>query len=441
MVENSRLPQSLEAEIGVLGSLLIEDSIAGEIIQSLQKSYFTKESHQILFEAIKNLYDDGKPIIPASIKEELKHKGVMQLTSDEYLSQLMGAMYSGGNASYFAEVVREKGIMRLLVLAAQDIIKLAESEQYTLNDLLDKAESIIFDITQKKISSEPVHIQHILLDVLAELDSNDEKNKGISTGFSVLDRIISGLQDSALIILAARPSMGKTSFALNMASHIGIFQRKGVLIFSLEMAKTQVARNMLCSLARISPHRFHDGSITPDERFILLQEKEALEKAPIYIDDTASMSLSEMRAKARRYKSLHDINLIIIDYIQLMESRGSNRTENRQQEISFISRGLKGLARELNIPVIGLSQLNRAVDARDDHRPRMSDLRESGALEQDADIIMFLYRDEYYFPDSQKQGMAEVIVAKHRNGPTGTADLFFFKQHMRFVTLSNDVPS
>ncbi|HON45852.1 MAG TPA: DnaB-like helicase N-terminal domain-containing protein, partial [Planctomycetota bacterium] len=205
MVENSRLPQSLEAEIGVLGSLLIEDSIAGEIIQSLQKSYFTKESHQILFEAIKNLYDDGKPIIPASIKEELKHKGVMQLTSDEYLSQLIGAMYSGGNASYFAEVVREKGIMRLLVLAAQDIIKLAESEQYTLNDLLDKAESIIFDITQKKISSEPVHIQHILLDVLAELDSNDEKNKGISTGFSVLDRIISGLQDSALIILAARP--------------------------------------------------------------------------------------------------------------------------------------------------------------------------------------------------------------------------------------------
>ena len=274
------------------------------------------------------------------------------------------------------------------------------------------------------------------MDLVANLEKDAFALKGVLSGFSDLDKMISGLQNSALVIIAGRPSMGKTSFVLNVATNVAVEQNTGVLIFSLEMAKEQLARNIICSRARISPHKINEGTIDQPDYARITEEAGVIGHAPIFIDDTPGLSIRELRAKSRRHKAHHNIGLIIIDYIQLMEgSSSSSRSENRQQEISQISRGLKGIARELDIPMVALSQLNRAVDARDDHRPRMSDLRESGALEQDADLILFLYRDEYYDKDSPKAGMAEVIVAKHRNGPTGSIELFFYKQFMRFVGL------
>lgn len=436
------LPQNIEAEIGVLGAMLIEDGIAGEIFRRLDRSYFSSKAHQLIFEAIAALFEGSKPIDPVGVMEELKKKGVLeQIGGSEYLFSLMQVVYSAGNAVYYADVVREKGIMRSLIAAAAEIIENTKSESIPFSVLLDRAEKLIFEVTQKKVTSEPTQINHILLDIVSKLDRESSGISGIKTGFADLDKMISGLQKAALIIIAARPSMGKTSFALNITSYVGAEEGKGVLFFSLEMTKEQLAQNMICSRAKVPAHKISNGTIDPQDYSQITAEATILGKAPIFIDDTPGLSLRELRGKARRYKSQYQIGLIVIDYIQLMECPDLIKTENRQQEISQISRGLKGIARELDIPIIALSQLNRAVDSRDDHRPRMSDLRESGALEQDADLIMFLYRDEYYNPESTtKAGQAEVIVAKHRNGPTGTVDLYFFKQYMRFVTMTNQKP-
>ncbi|NUM33196.1 MAG: replicative DNA helicase [Candidatus Brocadiae bacterium] len=432
------LPQNLDAEIGVLGALLIEESIAGEVFKRLDKSYFSSQAHQLIFEAIGYLFEKSKPIDPVSVMEELKRQGVLdQVGGQEYLFSLMGAVYSAGNAIYYADVVREKGIMRSLIGASQQIIEYTKSENIPLETLLDKSEQLIFEVTQKKVTSEPVHINHILIEVVASLEKESTGITGLPSGFYDLDQMTSGLQPSNLIILAARPSMGKTSFALNIACNVAVEQNVGVLLFSLEMSKEQLAQNMVCSRSKVSAHKITNGSISQEDYDQITTEASSIGNAPIFIDDTPGLSLRELRGKARRYKAQYKIGLIVIDYIQLMESPEIAKNENRQQEISQISRGLKGIARELKIPIIALSQLNRSVDARDDHRPRMSDLRESGALEQDADLIMFLYRDDYYNHESQHQGMAELIVAKHRNGPTGTVNLYFFKQYMRFVSSSN----
>ncbi len=434
------LSQTIDAEMGVLGALLIEETIAGEIIPKLDKSYFSSRTNQLIFEAISQLFLANKPIDAISVQEQLKKTGAFsQITGGEkYLLELMTNIYTAGNATYYAEVVREKGIMRLLMNAAQQIIEYTKDWQLELEALLDKAQQLIFEITQKKTGNEPAAMHDVLGPLIDQILKGKREFKGVRTGFADLDQMTNGFANSSLNIIAGRPSMGKTSFALNIATYTAIEQGAGVLIFSLEMSKEQLAQNMVCARAQVDAHQIGTEAFQPEDAEKITQEASSLMQANLFIDDTPGLTLLELRGKARRYKAKYQIGLIILDYIQLMESPQKNM-ENRQQEISQISRGLKSIARELDIPIVALSQLNRSVDARDDHRPRMSDLRESGALEQDADLILFLYRDEYYNKNSNKQGIAEVIIAKHRNGPTGSIELYFFKQHMRFSSISRQV--
>lgn len=432
------LAQNLDAEAGVLGGLLIEETLAEQIIPKLDKNYFASRANQLIFEAISNLYVTGKPIDVVVIQEQLKKTGAFaQIEGGEkYLLDLMSNVYSAGNAIYYADVVREKGIIRLLMGAAQQIIEYTKDWQLDLSALLDKAQQIIFEVTQKKNSSDPVPISKIVNTIVQQLMLDHRNFQGVKTGFVDLDKLITGLSNSSLNIIAGRPSMGKTSFALNIATQVAIEQRVGILIFSLEMSRDQLVNNMICSLARIDSHKIGTGSLVQEDFNRISVEASALMNANILIDDSPGLTLLELRSKARRCRAQHQIGLIILDYIQLMECQQSNNNENRQQEISEISRGLKSISRELDIPIIALSQLNRSVDARDDHHPRMSDLRESGALEQDADLILFLYRDEYYNPNTSQKGVAEVVVAKNRNGPTGSVNLFFYKQFTRFASVS-----
>lgn len=430
------LPQNVEAEIGVLGCMLVEESIVADILPMLHRNYFLVPAHQVLFDVIAYLSDQNRPIGPVSVLEELKRRGaVEEVGGQNYLCSLMEAVLSGGNAYYYAQLVREKGIMRHLIEAAGKIVEETTSGHLELEALLDRAEKLIFEVTQREISSEPTPLHTILTKVSKEFGQDKKSFAGIPSGFRDLDELISGLQNSSLVIIAGRPSMGKTSFALNIAAHVGLHQQQSVLFFSLEMSKEQIAQNILCSWVGISPHKIRRGVVTEEEYAKVMEGVGVLGEAPIFIDDSSSLSLREIRAKSRRFKSKHHISLVIIDYLQLLENPESRRSENRQQELSQISRALKNMARELDVPTVALSQLNRSVDTRDDHRPRMSDLRESGALEQDADLILFLYRDEYYNKDTSEPGIAEVIVAKQRNGPVGSVRLAFVKDHMRFLGL------
>lgn len=418
--------------------MMVEESIVGDLVPMLHKSYFLSSIHQLIFEAIAYLFDNNRPVDPVAVAEELKRRGVLeQIGGESYILSLMESVPSAGNSAYYAKIVRSKGMMRQLIKAAETIIDEAKTGTTELDALLDKAERLVFEVTQKEISSEPCHLNNLLLQIVSDLEKEKKVFDGVHTGFRDLDEMIVGLPNSSLIIIAGRPSMGKTSFALNIAAQVSVNENVGSLIFSLEMSKEQVAQNLLCSWVSINPHKIRGGMIPPDEYLRITQEVARLGMAPIFIDDSASPSLREIRAKTRRLRAKYNIGLVIIDYIQLLETADDRgRSENRQQEVSQISRGLKTMAREFNVPVIALSQLNRSVDARDDHRPRMSDLRESGALEQDADLILFLYRDEYYNKESTtNKGIAEVIVGKHRNGPTGDVKLAFIKEHMRFLCL------
>ncbi|WP_372370787.1 replicative DNA helicase [Candidatus Uabimicrobium sp. HlEnr_7] len=438
-INDPNSPHSVAAEFGVLGSMLIEEEIAGEIIQLLNKSCFLVPANQVIFEVMIHLYDNNKPLDVIVLQEELRSRGLLdQIGGSEYLFSLVEGVPSAGNVEHYAHVVRDKSILRQLMAAADEIGTLTRSGNVDTDDLLDRAEQLIYEVTQKKAVNEPEHIYNLLLNIFADIE-NSNHEPGLSSGFPDLDNLLSGLKGSTLNILAARPSMGKTSFALNIADNVGVRQSEGVLIFSVEMSKDQLARNMVCARARISPHKLSYG-VDEKEYKILTTDASVFAQAPIYIDDTPAISIREIQAKARRFKNKKDIKLIIIDYLQLLEGP-KDKKENRQQEISFISRKLKEVARELDVPIIALSQLNRAVDARDDHRPRMSDLRESGALEQDADSILFLYRDEYYNKETTEPGISEVIVAKNRTGPTGSVKLRFIKEYMKFMGISYQKPT
>ncbi len=429
-------PTSIDAEMGVLGALLTENSIIGDVLPKLDKSYFFSRTNQFIFEAISQLYQENKPIDIISVQEYLKKNGISS-DSDSYLLNLMATTYSAGNVYYYVEVLREKGIVQLLIQAAQEVMDLAKDWRMDLSPLLDIAEKKIFSVTQRKLSNDPVPIQMILGYLVPAMKEAANKFEGVKSGFGDLDQVIKGFANSSLNIVAARPSMGKTSFALNIAIHAALEQKIGVLIFSLEMSKEQLVQNMLCSRTQIDSHKIGVRTLNEEECDRINIESNVFAQSYFFIDDTPGLTLADIRGKARRYKLQHKVGLIILDYIQLMEC-GQSGGENRQQEISQISRGLKAIAREINVPIIALSQLNRSVDSRDDHHPRMSDLRESGALEQDADLILFLYRDEYYNKNSSKQGIAEVVIGKNRNGPTGSIELCFFKQFTRFVSISRE---
>jgi len=432
------LPQSIEAEICVLGAMILDNEVVSLVVPILNKQSFYKTAHQELFQIIIDLYDKGIPIDLVILREELKKRSLLEKIGGEgYLLELESAVPTIGNVEFYANVIREKAVKRHLIEVASNIQKQAFDESVETDHLLDASERAIFDVTQKKFGVSSTKLNEILKDTFSRIESlHDRQSRltGLSTGFYDLDDITCGLQPSELIIIAARPSMGKTSLALNMVEHIGIVEKKPVIVFSQEMSAQQVAQNMLCSHARIDAHKLRRGFLEDKQWSALSYGMGSLSEAPIFIDDTPGLTVLEVRAKARRLKAQYNIQMVVVDYLQLMEApRG---IENRQQEISIISRGLKSLARELSIPVIAVSQLNRSVEAREGHRPRMSDLRESGSIEQDADVIILLHRDKYYDPEKDDD-TAELIIAKQRNGPTGVVKLTFLSHFMRFESLAS----
>ena len=430
-------PQNIEAEQSVLGASLLDKEVLSTITEIIDVSDFYREDHKEIFEAIMDLYERGEPIDLITVSEQLKIRGSIDAVGGlEYLTNLVNAVPTTANAKHYAKIVEEKSILRRLIKTSSEIINMGYDETEEVEYILDRAEKGIFDISQKRNSQGFVQIKDVLIetfDRLEELYNNKGNVTGIPTGFVDLDHKTAGLHNSDLVLIAARPAMGKTSFVLNIAQYAAIHSQVPVAIFSLEMSKEQLVNRMLCCEAMVDAQKMRTGQLEDSDWQKIAKALGPISDAPIYLDDTPGVTSAEIRAKCRRLKLEKDLGLVIIDYLQLMQGRG--RSESRQQEISEISRSLKILAKEINVPVIALSQLSRAPEMRSDHRPILSDLRESGAIEQDADIVMFLYRDDYYNPETEKKNVAEVIVAKHRSGSTGTVELAWLGQYTKFANL------
>lgn len=427
-------PQNLEAEQAILGCMLIEKEAIATAEGLLRAEDFYKDAHRKVFQVITNLYEKGEPIDLISVTEELRGKNQLEEVGGSiYITELANCVPTAAHVEYYAKLVQSKSILRNLITTATQIAALGYQGEEEVEVLLDQAEQMIFGIAQRSNNQSFAPIKSVLIDAFERLEqiyNTAGGITGVASGFNDLDYMTSGFQPSDLVIIAARPSMGKTAFCLNIAQNIAVKNKVPVAIFSLEMSKEQLAQRMLCAEARINGQRLRNGQLQDSEWQVLSHALSRLSEAPIFIDDTPSISVMELRAKSRRIKAEHGLGMVIIDYLQLMQGR--NKIENRQQEISEISRSLKALARELQVPVIALSQLSRAVESRINKRPQLSDLRESGAIEQDADIVSFIYRDDYYNPESEKQNIAEIIIAKQRNGPVGTVELVFLKDLTRF---------
>lgn len=431
-------PQNLEAEMAVLGSMLLDEDAIGTAIESLDKNCFYKDDHRRIFEAILSLYNSNKAVDLITLTDELKKSEMLEIVGGvSFLTALANSVPTSANISHYVSIVKEKSILRTLINNATRIVSLCYESQGNINEVVDTAERFIFEVSNRKNQGSFLHLKEIVKDTIETIDKLYQKKAhvtGIPTGYIDFDIKTAGLQASDLVIIAGRPSMGKSAFAIGIAEYAGVVEKVPLAVFSLEMSKEQLAQRMLCSHARVDAHKVRTGYLATSDWPRLTAAAGKLSEAPIFIDDTAAISVMELRAKARRLKAQHDIKLIILDYMQLM--RGSSNIENRQQEISEISRSLKALARELNVPIIAISQLSRAVESRTDHRPQLSDLRESGAIEQDADVVVLILREEYYSPTSDNQGMAEAIIAKQRNGPVGTVKLAFIKEYTRFENIA-----
>jgi replicative DNA helicase len=431
-------PQNVEAEMAVLGAMLLEEEAIAKAIEILNIDSFYRDSHRYIFKSILDTYEKGKPADIVTISENLRLEGNLEKAGGvAYISSLLNTVPSAANIDYYASIVREKALLRKLINTATDIVAKGYESSNDVDGLLDSAEQMIFDIAEKKIGESFYSLKQIIKD---SFDSIDELFKGrtpvtgLSTGLVDFDIQTAGLQPSDLIIIAGRPSSGKTALAMTIASHLGIEMKVPVAIFSLEMSKEQLVRRFLCAEARVDAHKLRTGYLKDNDWGKLARASGRLSEATIFIDDSPTLTPLEVRAKARRLKSREKIALVIVDYLQLMHYHG--RVESRQQEISQISSSLKALARELNVPVVALSQLSRAVEARTDHRPQLSDLRESGAIEQDGDLIAFIYREELYNPNPENVGLAELIIGKQRNGPVGSLKLTFLKEFTRFENYS-----
>ena len=428
-------PHSIEAEQSVLGSMLLDREAVAVAADGLKPEDFYLDAHKEIFDAMVEIFDRGEPVDLVTVVEELRQRTTLNAVGGvSYITDLSMTVPSTANIKYYVGIVEEKSILRRLISACNDVIRESYEAREDIDIIVDHAEKKIFEVTQRNTTTDFEPVKTILLDTytkIEELSKNKGKVIGIPTGFIDLDQKTSGLHPSDFILVAARPSMGKTSFVLNIAQYAALRANVPTAIFSLEMSKDQLVQRMLSSESNVELQKIRTGELTEEEWIKLVEAAGPLSQAPIYIDDTPGISVMEMRSKARRLKMEKGLGLIVIDYLQLMSGRG--RAENRQQEISEISRSLKALARELSVPVITLSQLSRAPEARTDHRPMLSDLRESGAIEQDADVVMFLYRDEYYNPDTEKKNIAELIIAKQRNGPTGTVELVWLGQFTKFV--------
>lgn len=433
-------PHSIEAEQSVLGAMILDREAINIAVEIIKPEDFYKEAHKEIFEAIINLYNKNEPVDLITLAEELKRRATLENVGGvTYLADLSSGVATTANTKYYCKIVEEKSILRRLIKSCNDVILKSYEDTEEVNAIIEKAEKSIFDITQGRHREGFAPINEVLLKSFSKIEeraANQDALTGVTTGFIDLDFKLSGFQKSDLILLAARPSMGKTAFALNLASNAALKGGASVAIFSLEMSKEQLVQRMISATAHVDLQKIISGRLSEDEWIQIINAMGPLSQAKIFIDDTAGISLMEMKAKCRRLKIEKGLDLVLIDYLQLMQSE--SRHENRQQEISAISRGLKALAKELECPVVALSQLSRAPELRSDHRPILSDLRESGAIEQDADVVLFLYRDEYYNPETEKKNIGEVIIAKHRNGPTGSVELVFKKEFTKFVNMARE---
>ena len=432
------LPQSLEAEQAVLAAMFNDRDAILEVIPLLKESDFYRHDHGVLFATMRKMNEQNIPVDLVTITAQLDKDGNLEKAGGiTYVAQIANSLGSASNIVHYASIVKEKAVLRDLISIASNISNRSYDDTEETEKILDDAERMVLEISQKRARSGLTPISEVIDNTLSQLEILSQKKEGLTgltSGFIDLDRITSGWQKSDFIILAARPAMGKTAFALNMAQNAAIATHEPVAIFSLEMSKEQLVNRMVSSMAEIDQQTLRNGRIYGDDWVQLVNAIAPLAEAPVYIDDTPAISVREVRAKARRLKTERGLSLVIIDYLQLMGSTG--RIESRQQEVSQISRSLKALARELDIPIIALSQLSRSVEQGQEKKPSLSHLRESGSLEQDADIVMFIYRDEYYNEDSEKKGQAEIIIAKHRNGATGSVDLSFRKEFTKFGNLS-----
>lgn len=440
-MEGKILPHSVEAEQSVLGSILIDRDAMITVSDILTEEDFYKDAHREIFHCMMNLYRKSEPIDVITLDEELKKRSSIEMAGGHtYISNLSNVPDFTRHVSKYAEIVKEKSTLRKLIKAGSAIMQAGYSSEKELSDILDEAEKSIFDISQSKLHQHSMTgIHEVVLSaygILEEIYRNKGQMVGITSGFIDLDQKTNGLQKTDLILIAARPSMGKTAFSLNIAHNAALRANCRVALFSLEMSKEQLIQRMVSAESRVELTKIKNGSLSEEDWPRVIEAMDTLSRTDIYIDDTPGINMLELRSKCRLLKMKKGLDLVLIDYLQLMES--DSRSENRQQEISKISRSLKILAKELNCPVIALSQLSRAPEARSDRRPLLSDLRESGAIEQDADMVMFLYRDEYYHPDSEDKNIAEVIIAKHRNGEVGTIKLAWLGQYQLFHNLARE---
>jgi len=431
-------PQSIEAEMSLLGSMIIDSEVIGEVLQILGpegRQRFYRNDHRQLYEVLVSMYDARQPIDAITCRDELQRRGVLgEIGGVEYIVQLVESVASPANAPYYARIVRDKSMLRDLIRASGEVMELAYHEAEPARQILDQAEQRIFDVVSQRVVGEAQNLKTILKEVYERLQLREEGViSGLPTGFYQLDERTSGLQNGEMIVVAARPSMGKTALGLNIAEHIAADENKPVAFFSMEQSAHQVAQRILCGRAGIDSHQLRRGRLSERDIAHLSMVAGELEHKPLFIDDTPGMTALELRSKARRLFLRHNLAAIFVDYLQLMYSSG--RVENRQQEVAEISRALKALARELNIPVVVIAQLNRQTEGREGHRPRMSDLRESGAIEQDADVVLLIHREDYYHqgsPGYTPTNLAEIIIAKQRNGPVGKIDLVWDARSTRF---------
>lgn len=431
------LPHSVEAEQSVIGSMLMDREAIMAASEIVTSEDFYQHQYGIVFEAMLELYNEGKPVDLITLQERLREKEVPpEVSSLEFIKDLLNTTLTSANVRSYAQIVQEKSMLRKLIKVNEEIANTCYLAKERVEDIMEDTERKIFNLVQKRSTGDYVPIKDVVLNALDKIEIAS-KNKGsvtgIPTGFVDLDYKTSGMQPSDLVLVAARPSMGKTAFVLNMAQHMAFRNGVTAAIFSLEMSKEQLVNRLLSLESRVDSQSIRTGNLSDEDWTKLIEGAGIIGKSNLIIDDTPGISVAELRSKCRKYKLEHNLGIIIIDYLQLMT--GNKKTDSRQQEISDISRSLKEIARELSVPVVALSQLSRAVEQRPDHRPMLSDLRESGAIEQDADVVMFIYRDDYYNKDSEKKGIAEIIIAKQRNGPIGTVELVWLPNYTKFANM------
>jgi replicative DNA helicase len=434
---NDIQPQNLEAEASLLGSLIIDSEAIVKIADQIKASDFYDKKHERIYEAIDYLYEHHKPVDVLTLADQLKNTGYLDsIGGPSYLSELTNFVPTAAHVEQYAEIVSQKALRRRLISASQEITGLSYDESKQLTELIEAAETKLFNVSQDHVGQDVSSLESLLTDSFDRLDDlhkDKHKLRGVPTGFKDLDNILAGFQQSDLIILAARPSMGKSALALNFAHNIALKTNEPVLIFSLEMSKEQLVDRLLSMESGVDAWALRTGNLNDSDFERIGQAMGVLSEIPIYIDDTPGITISDMRTKARREAHLHKLGLIIIDYLQLMSGGTRFSSDgNRVQEISEISRGLKGLARELNVPILALSQLSRSVENRSPQVPQLADLRESGSIEQDADVVMFIYREDYYHPDTERKDLADVMIKKHRNGPIDNIELRFVKEKQKF---------